>query len=1121
MTQPAPATILIVEDDRPTAQTIQRLLEEEGYRVELAADGAAGLARAEAGDIDLVLLDLRLPRLDGLEVCRRLRERAADVYLPIIIMTSAVNRAQRQAGFAAGADDYVTKPLDFEDFLARVEVWVRTRQRLSAAHNQRQQDEAVKTELAHRARTFRALHELAVATAGSSEPAALAQAIVRHARDLLGADAACLFWWEAEHSLLRRLADTSNEGSGAPPICGPTEGMLGQAFQQRRAVVVESYPDWPHAVPAVVARGVQAAIAVPLQMGNRALGALLVYSYHRQRFSPVDAQCLVLLAAQVAPVLETAHLHTALAVSEAALRERDVRFRYMAESIPHIFWLTDPVSQEVLYLSPAYEVIWGRPRQAILENPWSLLDGIHPDDRERMAAVFAEQPTVGYGREEEFRIVRPDGSVRWLWDRVYSVPDEQRGRYLLAGVTVDVTARKEAELALAERTQRLEALQAITLEITREHNLDALLSHILRRAIALLGATGGAIYLWEAAHEALIPRAEQGLHAGPLPPLRLGEGLTGQVAAGREGMIVNEYPTWAGAARRIPGWAQSVMAEPILYQDQLVGVITVGHQGGRGNFTTQEQTALHSFAAQAAVAIENARLYERLHQRLARLQTLTELNQLISATLDQDTVLQAIAEAAATLMDAPIATFWRVDAARGHLHRETTVVPEGMSPPLPTQRRIGEGMVGWTAKHRQVLNAPDVTVDPRAASGKWATSTGLRSCLCVPIEHDGALLAVLYLARRTPFSLDADDEVLLTSLRSQAAAAIRNAAVYATEVEVRTHFTQLFRGIPTPICITSLTEGRIVDANEAFCATMGYCREDLIGHTTLEREIWLDPADRARLVESLQEGRAVRAQPFRTRSREGEIHTILLTAEMIQIAGAPHILGVFQDVTEHQRALAEQARLQAAVERLEERERIAMDLHDGVIQSIYAAALALGAQEMALPRDTAPTREILRQTQAQLDATIETLRRYISTLRAPATPPCNLPEELERLVTERCVPAQVIPALALDDQAVRTLPAEVGRHLLQLAHEAISNAIRHGGASRVQISLQRAADGLALTIADDGRGFDPDAVPESAEHGLCNMAARAAQLGGQLSIVSAPGQGTEVRLTVPAPEGTS
>jgi signal transduction histidine kinase len=209
------------------------------------------------------------------------------------------------------------------------------------------------------------------------------------------------------------------------------------------------------------------------------------------------------------------------------------------------------------------------------------------------------------------------------------------------------------------------------------------------------------------------------------------------------------------------------------------------------------------------------------------------------------------------------------------------------------------------------------------------------------------------------------------------------------------------------------------------------------------------------------------------------------------------------------------------VERLEERQRIAMDLHDGVIQSLYAAALALGAQELAPPDDTAPTREILRQTQAQLDGTIEALRRYISTLRAPGTPPIDLLEELEQLVRERCVPAQVVSTLALDDEAVRMLPAEVGRHLLQLAHEAVSNAIRHGGASHVQISLRRAADGLALTIADDGRGFDPDAVPVSAEHGLCNMAARAAQLGGQLSIVSAPGQGTEVRLTVPEPEGTS
>jgi len=127
-------TILVIDDEPSVQDLLRGALEPHGYTVETAANGAAGLARMEGEGIDLVLLDLMLPQVSGLEVCRQWRAREANGYLPIIMLTASLSEMKRRAGFAAGADDYVTKPFDVNELLDRVHVWLHTRQRLKVAH---------------------------------------------------------------------------------------------------------------------------------------------------------------------------------------------------------------------------------------------------------------------------------------------------------------------------------------------------------------------------------------------------------------------------------------------------------------------------------------------------------------------------------------------------------------------------------------------------------------------------------------------------------------------------------------------------------------------------------------------------------------------------------------------------------------------------------------------------------------------------------------------------------------------------------------------------------------------------------------------------------------------------
>lgn len=117
-----PERVLIVEDDRTVAEVVGRYLEREGYRVDIVSDGAAGLARALDDPPDLLVLDIMLPSLDGLEVCRRLREAH---HVPVIMLSARGGESDRVAGLELGADDYVAKPFSPRELTARVKAVLR------------------------------------------------------------------------------------------------------------------------------------------------------------------------------------------------------------------------------------------------------------------------------------------------------------------------------------------------------------------------------------------------------------------------------------------------------------------------------------------------------------------------------------------------------------------------------------------------------------------------------------------------------------------------------------------------------------------------------------------------------------------------------------------------------------------------------------------------------------------------------------------------------------------------------------------------------------------------------------------------------------------------------------
>jgi GAF domain-containing protein len=232
----------------------------------------------------------------------------------------------------------------------------------------------------------------------------------------------------------------------------------------------------------------------------------------------------------------------------------------------------------------------------------------------------------------------------------------------------------------------------------------------------------------------------------------------------------------------------AVLAEPLICRDRLHGVVSLNNNRTGRKCTTQDREIIRLFAAQAAIAVENARLYEALEVRLSRLQTLTRLNQLVSSSLDLDYVLPEIAPAAATLMRAAVVSFWFVNEMT-HSFETCTFSGATMDAAVLTrQPSYDHDGIDWVVIHRRSLNIPDVFTDARFVALDWWRTHDLRSFLAVPVLYNDVLLAVLVLNGQQPFSLQADTQEILDSFVSQAAIALNNARLFA---EVKTQTAQL------------------------------------------------------------------------------------------------------------------------------------------------------------------------------------------------------------------------------------------------------------------------------------------------------------------------------------------
>ncbi|MFN8503494.1 histidine kinase [Kouleothrix sp.] len=249
---------------------------------------------------------------------------------------------------------------------------------------------------------------------------------------------------------------------------------------------------------------------------------------------------------------------------------------------------------------------------------------------------------------------------------------------------------------------------------------------------------------------------------------------------------------------------------------------------------------------------------------------------------------------------------------------------------------------------------------------------------------------------------------------------------------------------------------------------------------------------------------------------EEELDFLRASANVLALANEQARLaqGLEQRVEEHTRAI-EQQQLAAAQEQavLEERQRLARDLHDSVTQALYSVTLhAQGARRLLALGEAASVAEALRALQDTAQEALDEMRLLIFDLRPPVLEQVGLVAAVQARLNAVEGRATLSTRLLADE--LGALPAAAEQALYRICQEALNNALKHARAHTITVRIQQAAGRIVLEVADDGVGFVPGGVGESGGLGLRGIAERVAQLGGTMALQSAPGTGTTLHVEI-------
>lgn len=751
--------ILIVDDIPDTVELLRDWLENHNFETIGVTSSFQALEAAENQSPDLILLDVMMPKMDGIETCRRLKANPRTAGIPVILVTAKNPSDARSEGLMAGAVDYITKPINLTDLVRRVETALATSPH-SAVDVQR-----LLEEVAHSALTILPCNLVWLLALDSEDNALKSRILVTTSGS------------RAETAFL--LAASSGQPAPHFPMQQADNPFCSTLITRQMLVNIPVERLGEHAATRPVleaARGLRIGYLtiVPLTIAGRAAGVMVLGSPQPHNIEPLRAQqILASLGSQAAIALDYSRL-----IINLTQRERDMQqeqsFREM---------ILDTMSDGLVVIDARGIIKYVNRRLLRMTNyPRGYLEGrsvgelFHPDDRaEVMVGLLREGITT---MKFDQRLVTRENRVIPVWlTRSRAQGDSSNNQVV---VLTDMTQQKQREDELERQTSHLSALNRAAHIIASNLSLHETLQNILKAAMEVVEAQGASLFLLNRDNaDELIAVAAVGSAADILQGLRvpLGEGVVGWVAREAQPQLVADIAEdprfYRGVDERTGLQTRSLIAVPLVNADRVIGVIEVVNKSNNRPFDSDDLRLLESMAGTATISVVNARLFDESQRRVRELGMLLKASGAASSTLQFAQVLESIARSVADGLDVARCTIMTWNAPKNRLETQAEVCDITWSALDAPRRALDDEPMNRAALSSGLpviasIQENNLDNDRRAS----LEAIGMTHMLVVPIWINGAIvgLADLYsVDASAPFTDDDADRVNALAQEWQAA----------------------------------------------------------------------------------------------------------------------------------------------------------------------------------------------------------------------------------------------------------------------------------------------------------------------------------------------------------------
>jgi len=798
---------------------------------------------------------------------------------------------------------------------------------------------------------------------------------------------------------------------------------------------------------------------------------------------------------------------------ERELQDSERRFRQLAENIHEIFWIAELPPFRIVYVSPAYEQIWGRTCQSLYDQPKSFLDAVDPEDRVRVLDAM-EQQGRGEPTDTEYRIIRTDGSVRWIRDRGFPIKDESGKVYRVAGVAEDITERRQAEQALRETNETLRAL-----------------IHASPLAIFALDFEGK-VKMWNPAAERVFGWSEAEVLDRRFPILPVDQEEEPDLLR----KLVSESKGFTGMETRYSRKDGSLVDISISIaplpgsKPMMTGIVAVvadisdRKKAEEALRKSEERFHLATRATNDAVwdwdLVTNAIWWNENLQTLFGYKP-QEIEPGIESWTnrihpeDKERVLSGIHNviAGGDQLWSGEYRFRRGDGSyatvldRGYIVRDAAGAPVrmiGAMMDITKRKHAEEALRIKTDQLAAVTDAMTAYLDNR--DWRETSSLLLRSALhqteseygFIGVVVEGPAFRILAIEgidvgpiKSRPFytealRIDGEQEYLelhqfdnlfgkviqsgKVVLSNDAATDPRSGGIPPGHPSMRN-----FLGVPI------IRENKVVGMIGIANCPKGYSGTEQAG------------------LEILSHATGILYDNYRRRERE--------------IALENQQKSVEKELRRSQEQLRNlSSRLHSMVE--EERTRISREIHDELGQLLTILKMELSWLKKRLPKKEALLRDRTKSMAKLVDTTVQTLRKISTELRPGVLDDLGLTAAIEWQVQEFQNRTGMRCRFTVRPEEI-LLDPDRSTAVFRIFQETLTNIVRHANADEVTILLEKTDDCVILEVKDNGRGITQSQITNSKSLGLVGIRERALLWGGTVQINGVSGKGTTIIVQIP------